>query len=187
MLTEVVTGDLLRALSLLNPKPGEAVRLAFPPGLGEVSIHRGWWETVAWAVESAAEGPTVTVAADELHDAADRPMCTPIETIEGGRVRVADTELDAVARVIDPPRMTAGLEGVDASLPPAGANPYAPTLVDIGDGAAKAWLPAALVARLRLRGVHRVRLFTTRGHWYASAVQLEESHLVRVAGRVGVY
>ena len=70
MIIDVATGDLLRAATLLRAKDGEPVRLALPAGLGELTAWRGCWETIVWAVESLDDGPTATVAADELRAAA---------------------------------------------------------------------------------------------------------------------
>ncbi len=187
MVIEVATGDLLRALTLLHTMEGEPVRLALPAGVGELTAWRGCWETVVWTVESGQDGPTATVVADELRAAATRPMISPIEGLDNGRLRVCDTALAAVAEVSAPPSPGSLLGGTDLTLPPSLVNPCATVLVDIEQGASKVWLPFALLERLRARQITRLRLAPDRGQWYLSGLSLEETHLVRVAGRVKIY
>ena len=184
MIIDVATGDLLRALTLLRAKDGEPVRLALPAGLGELTAWRGCWETIVWAVESLDDGPTATVAADELRAAATRPMISPIEGLDDGRLRVCDTALAPVAEIAAPPSPVSLLGGTDLTLPPAPANPYATVLADIDQGASKVWLPYPLLERLRARQITRLRLAPDLGQWYLSGLCMDDTHLVR-GGRPG--
>ncbi len=187
MSIEVATGDLLRGLTLLGAKEDDAVRLALLPGLSELTMWRGYSETVVWAVESQIEGPTATVDAGELRGALDRPMISIIEGLANGGLRVADVELSPRAEVPAPPRPASMLGGLDLVLPHAPANPYAPVLADIDQGGSKVWIPYPLVQRFRLRQMSRLRLFPELGCWYLSGATLEDTHLLRVVGRVNVY
>jgi hypothetical protein len=187
MSTEVATGDLLRSLAIVSAKEDEAVRLALPIGLGELTVWRGCWETVVWAVESEAAGPTATVRADELRAAADRPMISIIDGLDGGGLRVGDADLPAVDELAPPPVPVSMLGGSDLNLPPSIANPYAPVLADVEQGACKVWIPLRFMQRLRQRQISRLRLFPELGSWYLSGLSLEDTHLVRISGQVNVY
>jgi hypothetical protein len=183
---EVATGDLQRALTLLNGKDDEPVRLALTAGFGVVTVWRGCWESVIWGLETQADGPTATVPADQLRAAADRPMISTVEGLPDGGVRVGDTEVAAVAEIEAAPVPSSLLGGADLALPPAGSNPYAPTLADVDQGASKVWLPLGLMQRLRLRQISRVRLFSDLGRWYVSGATVDDTHVIRVAARVAL-
>jgi len=187
LVIEVATGDLLRALTLLNAKDEEPVRLALPVGVGELTVWRGCWETVIWAVESVVDGPTLTVLADQLRAAATRPMISPIEGLDDGRMRVGDVYLQPVTELSAPPVPVSLLGGTDLTLPPSAPNPYAAVLADIDQGASKVWIPFPLLQRLRIRQISQLRLAPELGTWYLSGLSNQESHLIRVAGRVNVY
>jgi hypothetical protein len=185
---EVATGDLLRALTLLNVRDDLSVRLALPAGFGELTAWRGCWETVVWASEAAEDGPTATVVGEDLRAAAaDRPMLTIVAARPDGGLRVADRDLAAATELRAPPVPASLIGGAELTPPASAANPYAPVLADIDNGAAKVWLPPALVQRLRLRQISRVRLFPELGEWYASGVAVDETHLVRVVAPVRLY
>jgi hypothetical protein len=187
MLAEVVTADLLRGLAMIGAKDDEAVELALPAGMAELTAWRGCWETVAWEVESDADGPTATVHAGELRAAADHPMITAIAALDGGGLRVGDAYLLSLPDLAPQPRLVSMLGGVDLTLPASSTNPYAAVLADIDGGGAKVWIRSPLLQRLRLRQITRVRLFPELGSWYLSGLAVDETHLMRVTGRVYVY
>jgi hypothetical protein len=187
MTIEVATGELLHAINSLNLRDGETVHVDFPPGRAELSIHRGWWETVMWSVESQLGGPTACVRGEELRDAADRPMISAVDGAEGGGLLVGETLVPEVEAIPPPPRLNSLLGGAELSLPLPTSNPYAISVADIEQGGARLWLPQPLVQRLRRRAVVRARLFQDDGTWYVSGVQVEETALIRVVGRVGLY
>jgi hypothetical protein len=185
MSVEVATGDLHRAFALLNTREQEPVRLALPAGFGELTVWRGCWESAVWAVESDVDGPSATVPAEGLRSAADRPMLSVIASHPDGGLQVGDVVLDPAEPALEPPPGPSSLlGGADLALPMAGANPYAPALADIDQGASKVWLPSSVLQRIRLRQISRLRLFPHLGAWFVSGVKLDDSHLVRVVAKV---
>ena len=114
-------------------------------------------------------------------------MITTIDGADDGGLRVGDAALGSSGPSVACPSPSSMLGGTDLNLPLATTNPYAPALADIDQGGAKAWLPFALVQRFRQRQISRVRLFPDLGLWYVSGLTLEDTHLVRVSGRVAVY
>lgn len=184
MSIEVATGDLLRAMTLLNVRDDERVRLSLPAGFGELTVWRGCWESAIWAVESDGDGPTATVQADELRDAADRPMISSVDGRDGGGLQVAGIDIEAAGELEAPPAPSSLLGGADIALPIAGANPYAPTLAEIDQGAARVWIPQPVMQRLRLRQIGRVRVFPDLGRWYLSGVTIDDTHLLRVSAPI---
>lgn len=185
----VVGGDVERALSILRPRDDEPVRLAFPPGVVEVSTYRGVWETVVFRAEGFAPGPdAVTVPAGEL-DACVRgvPMYVNL-TSEAGALSVSGWPIAGVDPMPAPPLAVALANEVDVDVPLLGANPYEAVLVDVDRGGRKAWVPRDLVQRLVLRDIRVARLFSTEpGTWFLSGVQPDETHPVAVAGAIRLY
>jgi len=185
----VIGGDVERALSILRPRDDEPVRLAFPPGVVEVSTYRGWWETVIFRAEGFEPGPEpVTVPAGEL-DACVRgvPMYVNL-TSDAASLSVSGWPTAAVEALPSPPVARALTQGVDVDVPMLGTNPYEAVLVDVDRGGRKAWVPRDLVQRLVLRDVRVARLFSTEpGRWFLSGVQPDETHPVAVCGSVRVY
>ena len=185
----VIGGDLERALSILRPRDDEPVRLAFPPGVVEVSTYRGWWETVIFRAEGFEPGPEpVTVPAGEL-EACVRgvPMYVNL-TSEAGSLSVSGWPIAGVDPLPAPPLAMALTNGVDVDVPLLGTNPYEAVLVDIDRGGRKAWVPRDVVQRLSLRDIRVARLFSTEpGTWFLSGVQPDETHPVAVVGAIRVY
>ena len=114
-------------------------------------------------------------------------MISPIEGLDDGRLRLATRRSHQWTEIAAPPSPVSLLGGTDLTRPPARANPYATVLADIDQGASKVWLPYPLLERLRARQITRLRLAPDLGQWYLSGLCMDDTHLVRVAGRVKVY